>query len=186
MTIGLLTYHYSSNVGALLQTYATCRALTELGHIVFIIDLRLNEDNHNSIIKIIRKIILYKHERDLNYFRDSYYPQRTKYYGSVKDLQNDPPEADCYLVGSDQVWNPYIAEDRLDAFLLNFGSAATPRLSYASSIGLSKWPTDVKSSLIKVKESLSRFRAVSVRENTAKQLLANQFGISSTVVMDPT
>ena len=40
MRIGLLTYHKSYNCGAVLQTYATCRLLKELGHEVELIDLR--------------------------------------------------------------------------------------------------------------------------------------------------
>ena len=43
MKIGLLTYHKSYNCGAVLQTYATCRLLKELGHEVELIDLRQPE-----------------------------------------------------------------------------------------------------------------------------------------------
>ena len=43
MRIGLLTYHKSYNCGAVLQTYATCRLLKELGHEVELIDLRQPE-----------------------------------------------------------------------------------------------------------------------------------------------
>lgn len=40
MKIGLITYHFSVNYGAIMQCYATCRALKELGHEVKIINLR--------------------------------------------------------------------------------------------------------------------------------------------------
>ena len=43
MKIGLLTYHHSTNIGAMMQTYATCRALKELGHEVVIVDIRQPE-----------------------------------------------------------------------------------------------------------------------------------------------
>ncbi len=47
MRIGLLTFHYSMNYGAIMQTYATCRALQELGHDVTIIDFRQPEKKTN-------------------------------------------------------------------------------------------------------------------------------------------
>ena len=40
MRIGLLTYHHSANYGAVMQSYATCRALKELGHEVEFINFQ--------------------------------------------------------------------------------------------------------------------------------------------------
>lgn len=43
-------------------------------------------------------------------------------------------EADALIVGSDQVWNPFITGGIEPAFFLQFGKA-TRRLSLASSLG---------------------------------------------------
>ena len=50
MRIGLLTYHHSANYGAVMQSYATCRALKELGHEVEFINFRQDEKRSNSSI----------------------------------------------------------------------------------------------------------------------------------------
>ena len=40
MRIGILTFHRANNYGALLQCYALCRALCNLGHNAEVIDYR--------------------------------------------------------------------------------------------------------------------------------------------------
>ena len=103
MKIGLITYHFSVNYGAIMQCYATCRALKELGHEVKIINLR-QEEKHG----IKHVFSLYK-DKTLVRFMNEYYPEQTELYHSYEELKKAELDYACLLVGSDQVWNPFIS-----------------------------------------------------------------------------
>ena len=184
MKIAVITYHYSNNKGAFMQAYALCRYLREQGHDLSLIDVRQKENaSYGFIGKIIKNIIvgnrLKKDIRDL-------YPPLTRRYSSIEDLQQDPPVADCYIVGSDQVWNPNISKELMFAYFLDFGSKDMMRISYASSFGLSKWNIDDKSINNRIKSLLSSFKGLSVREKEGQELCEREFGCKPIIVLDPT
>ena len=186
MKIGLLTYHISTNNGAMLQTYATCRALSQLGHDVKIIDIRQPEIIHtNLIVRLIVGIIYAKREYNTKIFRKKFYAPLTQHYSSIEDLRNNPPEVDCLVVGSDQTWNPNIAGTVLPAYFLDFGGDHIRRISYASSFGLNQWPMD-NSLTEMVKASLDRFKYLSSREDTGVKILKETFNLKANKVLDPT
>jgi len=184
MKIALLTYHYSCNNGAVMQTYSLCRYLKELGHEVQLVDIRQDESEYQPFyVKAIKAVIFgYRIHRVIR----KYYPKLTRHYGSLQELQNDPPEADCYIVGSDQVWNPDISKELMLAYFLDFGKISTKRISYASSFGISEWIIKNNNINDKIKELLNRFAALSVREEQGKQLCEREFGFIPNVVLDPT
>ena len=185
MKIGLLTYHHSVNIGAMMQAYATCRALRELGHDVVIVDIRQPEGIHSGITKMITDVVYLKRDAELRRFKAEYYPPMTRRYFSVEELRRDPPEVDCLLVGSDQTWNPGISKEMAMAYFLDFGPADMKRVSYGSSFGIANWPED--SNLIPdVRNALRRFNSISVREATGKEILHNTFGVDGQIVVDPT
>lgn len=184
MKIALITYYRSTNIGAVMQTYALCRYLKQSGHAVTIIDVRQDERaNQLFYVKIIKSIVWSYRMKSL---LAKYYPPLTRHYRTLKDLQNDPPKSDCYLVGSDQVWNPYISKDLMYAFFLDFGEINVKRVSYASSFGLSSWPEDYIHSVSYITCLLRRFDSLSVREEQGKSLCERTFGLSPKVVLDPT
>ena len=69
MKIGLLTYHHSTNNGAMLQTYATVRALKELGHEVLLVDIRQTEKHHTGIKGLLANIINCKRDLKIKKFK---------------------------------------------------------------------------------------------------------------------
>lgn len=168
------------NYGAVLQTYATCRALKELGHEVEIIDFRQPEKKSNWSFPFYFKV------KAFNLFKQKYYAPYSEYIDSIEELKKKDFSYDCLMVGSDQTWNPNISRDKRLAYFLLFGKENCIRVSYASSLGVSSWPDKYKEDIPAIKEALSHFSAISVRETTGKALLANTFGINSTVVLDPT
>ena len=173
------------NIGAMMQTYATCRALKELVHEVVIVDIRQPEEIHSGITKLIVSAVYVKRDAELRRFRKRFYPPMTRRYMSLEDLRRDPPEVDCLLVGSDQTWNPGISGDSALAYFLDFGSEDIRRVSYASSFGIASWPED--SPLTgEVRAALSRFDHVSVRESSGVSLLSGTFGQAGVQVCDPT
>lgn len=185
MDIALITYHYSCNNGAVMQTYALCRYLQELGHNVKIIDIRQDESNRNSPLYVrVLKPIIFKIK--YNIIKRNLYPEFTRRYFSLEELRKDPPAADCYIVGSDQVWNPNISKDLALAYFLDFGPDSIRRISYASSIGLSDWPIEDRKVNAVIKTRLHSFYAISVRESEGQKICQTQFGVNPEVVLDPT
>lgn len=184
MKIAVITYHYSNNKGAFMQAYALCRYLREQGHELSLIDVRQKENASFGIIgKIVKSIIvgsrLKKDMREL-------YPPLTKRYYSIEDLQQDPPVADCYIVGSDQVWNPNISKELMLAYFLDFGKKDVMRISYASSFGLSEWIIRDNSVNNHIKDLLSSYKGLSVREKEGQALCEQVFGCKPIIVLDPT
>ena len=113
-------------------------------------------------------------------FRKEYIIMSSLVYYSFEELQANPPEADLYITGSDQVWhNPYY-EESIKGYFLQFGSNKTKRISYAASIGRSLNTNE----LPLFRNYLKCFDAISVREDTACQLCIEQ-GFKAQVCIDP-
>ena len=180
MKIGLITYHHSNNYGAVMQSYATCKALQALGHEVQFINIQQLEKKKLKHIVFIPKYLTFKA------FTKRFYPKETPYIHNLQELRNMQFDYDCLMVGSDQVWNPNISLDKCLAYFLYFGEENVKRVSYASSFGLSDWPQEKKNLIVPVKMALKRFNNISVREKTGQELLTRLFGVNSKVVVDPT
>lgn len=184
MKIAVITYHYSNNKGAFMQAYALCKFLRDQGHDLRLIDVRQEEDASFGIIgKVVKGIIVGRRlNRDIN----NYYPPFTRRYYSSEELRDDPPIADCYIVGSDQVWNPNISKDLMLSYFLDFGPSKTKRVSYASSFGLAEWNIKNDETNEHIRNLLHSFDALSVREIEGQQLCEREFGLLPVVVLDPT
>ena len=186
MRIALLTIWHSSNYGAEFQTYATVRKLQEMGHEVQVIDFRLQESNHGSSLK--GRVSVFLHDcapaiRNFTKFWERYIPA-TRHYESVEDLRNNPPEANLYLVGSDQVWNPQITKEKASTYFLDFVPDGKIMASYASSFGTDQWQGDEALTAI-VTQQLGKFKAIGCREQQGCLLLNDFFHLEATHVLDP-
>lgn len=186
MKIALLTIWHEYNYGAELQAYATIRVLQEMGHEVEMIDLRLSDfADRNMHGKIGNFITIFSPgERKFQKFWKTNIPC-TKRYVSMEMLEKDPPKADIYMVGSDQVWNPTITKKIYAAFFLSFGEEGIKRVSYASSFGYDTWRYPDYIDIIR--PLLNRFAIISCREESGVNILEHVFGISrARCVVDPT
>ncbi len=100
--------------------------------------------------------------------------------------------ADCYIVGSDQVWNGgdlriehfHGGKHWLDFYTLNFlpKDSAARKISYAASLGKREFGSDFEKWYFK--DALSKFDAISVRETCNIKTLA-ELGLNSVCVPDP-
>lgn len=185
MKIVLLTIWHIGNYGAEMQTYATVKALQSLGHKVEVVDIRLTDASHISVKGRISKVISFfsPSERKINAFWKKFIPS-TRRYRSLNQLQQYPPQADLYLVGSDQVWNPELTGDLSNVFFLDFGNNDVVRASYASSFGTDKW--NYSQMKDEVQRLLSRLNHISCREQSGVELLKREFSLDATMVVDPT
>lgn len=195
MKIGILTFWWSNdNYGQLLQCYALQKCLRDAGQDAFLI----RYDSRNDFIrtpfilrcfKALNPVLLCKflqhkinskklleesklNDRHFDDFRSKYIVQSETVYTSYNQLKENPPEADVYIVGSDQVWNFY--EYRLNqcrnlvhAYFLDFGNKQTKRISYAASWGKTALPHDF---IKEISPLFKKFDYVSVREKSGINL----------------
>ena len=189
-TIGIMTFHWATNYGAVLQAYSLQEYLCSVGNDVKIIDYFPTSYNHSiikcfhgrTIKKIRSNFVEWIKEKRIECFRREYL-NRTRRYTSDIDLNQ--LDYDIYICGSDQIWNPYYTMHgegrRTLVYFLEFANANSKRISYAASFGV----TELSNEMIEyVKPQLSTFDLISVRENSAKKMLES-IGIKAKVVCDP-
>ena len=106
----------------------------------------------------------------------------TRSFNTYKEL-NEYSEKVCsdVIVGSDQLWLPVNVVS--DYYTLNWVPDNINKISYATSFGISSIPKKYK---WKYKYFLNRIENLSVRENTAVNLVKDVAGITAKVVCDPT
>lgn len=181
MKVSILTYHWEDNYGATMQAYATYKVIQELGHTPEFIDLRLP---YKPTLK--SRIVFGLKRWRFNRFRKRFFKNLSKKtYWSVDELRKDPPESDCYLVGSDQTWNPQIAKSLLPAFFLDFGDENVRRVTYATSIGLNEWEDSSYISNSEIKKALKRFSRILLREDSGIRIAKESFDVNAIQVIDP-
>lgn len=187
MKVALLTFHQADNFGAVWQTYGLSKTLCQLGHDPFLIDyhpdklLRSYRVPTGRFVVTPRMIGFLKKKLEFNRFRRILLPATTRLFKSYDDLRKNPPVADAYITGSDQVWNPDLMGGRYDpAFFLQFVKSGR-RISYAASFGETRQliPTD------ELREYLSHLDAISVREEQAARILKAAYDIEIAAVCDP-
>ena len=206
MKIGIITFWQSNdNYGQVLQCFALQQQLIKLGHKPFLIKyVPLQKIIRTSIAGKLWKIVqiypiflrlrkmqkakqakafaLKNRQRRFDEFRENHIVTNGAIYHGLSDIQNNPPEADCYLCGSDQVWSMLLDNDENQAFYLNFGDKDTKRIAYAASFGRDVYPMELNG---KLHDMLAKFNAVSVREKTGINI-CKKVGIQAVDVLDPT
>lgn len=192
--IGILTFHYVTNYGAVLQAYALQTHLVKQGYNAVIIDyfpFTFQKKLHKRIFSrypsvMVQKIINYLKEMNIESFRKKHF-HLTKRYNSLVELQADPPDCDAYICGSDQIWNRHFTSKGEKkptlSYFLDFGNEHTKRISYAASFGCTTYPPEL---INIVKPSLQRFNALSVRETTGRDILEDIGYHDVQLMPDPT
>ena len=180
--INLLTLHYADNNGAVLQTYATCKILTELGHEVTLINLK-DASVYKKYFQAYYHFKLIPRYVRFQRFRNMYFAKQTPQMFKVEP--HKIPPCDFTIIGSDQVWNPDITYPlQKYAYFLDFVNDGSKKIALASSFGKSTWGST--SHTERVKELLSDFSAISVRETSGVDICKNVFGVDAIAVVDPT
>lgn len=197
MRIAILTFHRAYNCGAMLQAWALRTVLERMGHTVeFPICNHVGETKRflrptlrASLGAILRRGVSCALQNlgslgtedlaRLRYraFRRRFLPERRC---SPEDF---PRHYDCVVIGSDQVWSPPHSARWLPLFLGEAIPRPLPLVAYAASYGDNALKPEALGRLLR---ALPRFRAVSVREETARRQLAEAGFALTRVMADPT
>ena len=133
-------------------------------------------------LKLPSKLILELRKRRFNTFSKKYIPSTKNCYSSNTELKNEPPSADYYICGSDQIWNHLFPNGKDPAFYLDFVPNDKIKISYAASFATDSIPEGHVSFL---KSKLSYLDHISVRETSAKKMLDNLEVENVYQVLDP-
>lgn len=202
MKVAVITRHAICNYGSFLQSYALQKAIEKLGNEAVIIDyIREDEEYHkrinialkksnrwnkNILMRTIYKLSRYPEtvlmEKKFAKFRKQYL-NMTKLYSSLQELKDDKPQADIYCTGSDQVWGPISLDNYDPAYFLDFTSDEDVKISYAASFGKTKFAGD---SMMYFEKALKKYKYLSVRENSAAEIIRNMDIDKVEQVLDPT
>ena len=119
-------------------------------------------------------------------FRSAYFKNFTEEYITEDDFLKAYPEADAYIVGSDQVWNLEITRTQYPIFFFSFVKGNAKIISYAASIGGNVNFQYTDAQYENIARLLSRFNAISVRDSSSSIILKEKFKINPVEVLDPT
>lgn len=201
MKIGIVTFWQSQdNYGQILQCWALQQYLKKLGHEPFLI--RYSSQNKKtpfmkkigSFLKLVlkpsefRTYIMWKR---LNIISSHESQKHDRYFSQfvqanmittpicgVEELKSNPPIADVYMCGSDQIWG---GTDII--YYLQFGSSSVKRIAYAPSFGGLQPNVQVQ---LQIKKFLANFDFLSSREEKGVKLLHSLGYANAKLVPDPT
>ena len=200
MKIGILTFHCAHNYGAVLQCYALQETLRQMGHEVEVIDYRpdylvkpykwfdihwfISRNPINAARKFSKEIVLLLTRIKRYRAFEKFISSRLNVSDRV-NFDSIPSKYDIYIMGSDQIWNPYITHGFEPAYFGKFKFSKEKRkyIAYAASMETKSLGEKAQNFY---KQTLKNFDAVSVREFQLATLLQPLTDKKIETVLDPT
>jgi hypothetical protein len=176
--IGILTFHYADNYGAVLQAYALRKIINSLpdckaeiinyvpeGYVYY---LYKDDGSEKKLLEKRRELI------------EEFLMQECGICSSmIYNVKGN--DYDYYCVGSDQVWNIDLRENKdLEYFLPNLDDKAV-KIAYAASIGIEIERIDENI----FKKYLPQFNNISLREGTYIEYIEQICNVKCEKVLDP-
>ena len=193
--VGLITIYHVPNFGSVLQTYATQEVIRKLGYECVVLQYKYPNEWHYAQGRLCPSIKfrvgrllglrpIHRKVNKLETFRKRFL-NFSRPYASL-DVMKDEDWSGFHAVavGSDQVWNArFTLAD--SAFMLSFLPKGVRRISIASSFASKSLPVEVRD---KYRKYLSRFDALSVREQNGIDIVNQELGLdcNPAIVLDPT
>ena len=208
MNICTITCHNVYNYGASLQAFALQRHLDLAGNKVTIINFRpwYHHNRYNfwyvprdsryykitnnfffakimyCLYKNTTQYIYVKRKKSFDRFTSKYLNLTNDEYSTSKQLKENPPIADLYIAGSDQIWNTDVHNGKEPAYYLEFAPKIAKKISYAASFAVESIPEDLISFITK---NISKFDAISIRERSGVRILESLGFDNIHHVLDP-
>lgn len=186
------TYCDWNNYGSIMQSLGLKRTLKSLGlesKIVmdhpappaqYIPSLKISGNmvlNMRNFYAYFKKDLIESKYKASNKFINDYVD--ILYYNNYETLKNNPPQADYYIAGSDQIWRPSSCHP---VFFLDFVEDKSKRASYAASMGNTKIPDEKRQIFT---DFVNSFEYISVREQDNAEAIASVSDKNVGVHIDP-
>lgn len=194
--VGILTYHKTTNYGALLQAFALQSKLNELGADAEIINYHCKNiekremisfpkpGKNINIIKYAKRIKAFynvsQKRKKMKHFMDKYMTFSKDEY-TKETIKKSNKVYDKFVVGSDMVLDLEINGYDM-SFYLDFAEPKK-RYSYAASLGIEKIDNEHLNSCI---EELEKFQHISIREEQGKNYFSKLLKNKVYSDIDPT
>lgn len=196
MKIDMITFHTPKNYGAVLQAVSLMKTLEQYAEDVQVIDYNTphlrslypvvsKPNGIKSFIKMFLMLPTY-HNKKKKYCKfDAFVKENlnlTQRLESTDALYDFKWDADLFVTGSDQVFNPRRISDERKAFYLDFVPETAKRISYAGSFGCDDVPDEQRE---EISRYLNQMDSIAVREKTGVQIVKELTGRSAALVLDP-
>lgn len=195
--VGIVTFHTGNNYGAVLQAYALQEYVSKLGYEVKIMDFNptvydtydkiFKHVNNNWIKNLLHQLLQLLHYSELKKrrirfeeFQKANYKKTSKRYLTEEDFLTNHELFDCYISGSDQVFNPRVKFS--DVYFLSFEKLGSKKIAYAPSFGISEFTAEEKD---RIRRHVADFDFLSCRESSGAYFLSKLLGKPIPTVCDP-
>ena len=191
MKVGLFTYHFSENYGALYQAYALRQWLLQSGIEAEFVNYHPSYVEEGGALDRPWKPSLWRKNVTILYVKQAYL--RRRLFGNrsqraqfemfrremlgvtgprlrnVEDLVPEMAQYDILVCGSDQIWNPSIQRGLDPVYFLDIpGTDDIHKVAYAPSFGRTEIEPEFHDKLPRL---VSRMNGISVREATGLDIL---------------
>lgn len=198
--IATITWLKYNNYGTLLQCYALQRILEELGYDNYVLDdSHIIEPYQKTFRYIIASSCYCFLSKLLNPFGIKKYnivdpvivrkcrqfvSKYIKVDYAINNLDDVSKRYDCFICGSDQIWNPGPSwYSKLNTSFYYAGFTDKKKIAYAPSLGVKDYPENRKDEFVYY---LSSFAALSCREEEGCKIINELTGEKVKKVVDPT
>lgn len=176
--VAILGWWHNSNYGSMLTYYALKKAIENLDYSTLMVNESMGYPNRHKLPNDAPGMT-FARRQNYAYTEQEHFLENEKY----NEL------ADTFVVGSDQLWNPYIGRINDDLFL-NFTADDKKRIAYGTSIGNFSRPKFSSEHFGEdfeqvERQNLSRFDWVSMRESDGISYFKENLGIDAPQVVDP-
>lgn len=197
MNIGIITFHWAINYGAILQSFCLQEFLRGQGHDVEIINYKPKQydfswvrflKHPNTLFNITRLLTERRKEIKLVPFRDKKLNMTTRFY-SGKEIEKYAAKYDVIISGSDQILNRGFTLSGEEGkptstYYLGFAPQECKKIGYAVSFGCTDYSGKAS---VYASQWIHNFDSIGVRENTGLKILEKlNFSKKATLVPDPT
>lgn len=205
MRIGIVTYHFSDNYGALFQAYALRQWFILQGHHAEFINYQPDYVEGGGVFNLTRpiskdnlKILFLK----LTGLKEHFFGKKflklgfenfkhdklgviSERFSFSTELDDTLDNYDLLVCGSDQIWKPSEHYGVDQVYYLDFSSKSTlpRRISYAPSFGTDFLNTEFHQA---VGAAIKKLDGISVRERSGCDIVKELIGIMPLCVPDPT
>lgn len=207
MKIGIMTFWWDpDNYGQILQCYALQKYLEQQGHDPFLIRYMPTKSSPNwstifgqnsirgffgSCLGILRQKrnstlaerFNRKNKRNFDIFLEQNVNVSSLIYTNYTQLRASVPEADAFIVGSDQVWNVRAFDNEVRPWFLDFVPKNTKKIAYSASFGRSDLKKEEINEIVPLLENID---FVSVRESEGLELCKKSRRFDCDHTLDPT